>query len=57
MLRLAGAFLVVGLGAELFGLISQDGSSAIAQVLGFTVLTLSMILLILGSRAIRNLVS
>jgi hypothetical protein len=57
MRPLAGAFLVVGLGSELFGLISQDGSAAIAQVLGFSILTLAMILMLLGTRAIRNLVS
>jgi hypothetical protein len=56
MQRLAGAFLVVGLGSELFGLISQDGLAAIAQVLGFSILTLAMILMLLGTRAIRNLV-
>ena len=56
MMRLAGGALVVGLGAELFGLLSQDGSSAIAQVIGFTFLTLSLILLVLGSRSMRNLV-
>jgi len=57
MRPLAGAFLVVGLGSELFGLISQDGSAAIAQVLGFSILTLAMILMLLGTSAIRNLVS
>jgi hypothetical protein len=56
MLRLAGAFLVFGLGSEVFSLASADGSP-IAQVLGFTTLTLAMILLMLGSRTIRNLVS
>jgi hypothetical protein len=56
MLRLAGAFLVLGFGSELFSLASPDGS-AIAQVFGFMALTLAMILLILGSRTIRNLVS
>lgn len=57
MLRLAGALLVFGLGSELFGLFSQDGSSAIGQVLGFTALTLAMILMLVGSRTLRNLVS
>jgi hypothetical protein len=56
MLRIAGAFLVLGLGSELFSLASPEGSP-VAQVVGFTVLTLALILLMLGSRTIRNLVS
>lgn len=55
MARLAGVFLVVGFGSELFGLISLDGSP-VAQFVGFTVLTLACILLMLGSRTLRNLV-
>ena len=55
MLRFAGAFLVLGLGSELFHLASPQGSP-LGQVFGFTALTLAMILLILGSRSMRNLV-
>ncbi|MDQ2980586.1 MAG: hypothetical protein M3R62_15365 [Acidobacteriota bacterium] len=57
MVRLGAALLVLGVGAELVGLLSQAAASAsLAPLLGFVTLTLSLILLILGLPSIRNLV-
>jgi uncharacterized membrane protein YtjA (UPF0391 family) len=57
MLRLASIFVLVGVGSEIYGLMNQAApGSPVAQLLGFVALTLSMILLILGLPAIRNLV-
>lgn len=57
MLRLGTALLVIGVGTELFGLLNPAmSSSAMAQLLGFMTLTLSLILVILGLPSVRNLV-
>jgi hypothetical protein len=58
MARLAAAsFLLIGLGAAIFGLISEAGSyTAIARLGGFVALTLSLILAIVGTPSIRDLV-
>ncbi|MEO8190603.1 MAG: hypothetical protein ABI682_09680 [Acidobacteriota bacterium] len=58
MLRLGTAFLALGIGFEVFGLLNRAlPSSPVSQLLGFVSLTLSLILLILGLPSIRNLVS
>jgi len=57
MVRLGAGLLVLGVGAELVGLLTQPAASAsLAPLLGFVTLTLSLILLILGLPSIRNLV-
>jgi hypothetical protein len=55
MARLGAALLVVGVGAGLFGFLTQPAAS-LAPLLGFVTLTLSLILLILGLPSVRNLV-
>lgn len=55
MLRLAAACLAVGVGSELVGYVALSNTT-VSLFVGFVSLTLSLILLILGLPAIRNLV-
>ncbi|HEY6050972.1 MAG TPA: hypothetical protein VIZ58_06965 [Thermoanaerobaculia bacterium] len=55
MVRLAAVCLVLGLGSELFAVVTQT-SAPTALFLGFVSVTLSLILFVLGVPAIRDLV-